>query len=117
MLEFLLKLFDTDDFPARWHCGRWSDGHGWLHILSDLSIFAAYMAIPCVLATFVLKRKDIPFPRIFWLFVAFIASCGTVHLIEAIIFWQPVYRLGGVVKLFTAVVSWGTVVALIPVIP
>ncbi len=117
MLEFLLKLFDTDDFPARWHCGRWSDGHGWLHILSDLSIFAAYMAIPCVLATFVLKRKDIPFPRIFWLFVGFIASCGTVHLIEAIIFWHPVYRLDGVVKLITAVVSWGTVVALIPVVP
>ncbi|MEZ4230190.1 MAG: ATP-binding protein [Polyangiaceae bacterium] len=117
MLEFLLKLLDTDDFPARWHCGRWTEGHGWLHILSDLSIFAAYMAIPSVLAVFVVKRKDIPFPRIFWLFVGFIASCGTVHLIEAIIFWHPIYRLDGVVKLFTAVISWGTVIALIPVVP
>ncbi|MCB9606767.1 MAG: PAS domain-containing protein [Polyangiaceae bacterium] len=117
MLEFLLKLFDTDDFPARWHCGRWSDGHGWLHIISDLSIFAAYLAIPVVLATFVVKRKDVPFPRIFWLFGGFIASCGTVHLIEAIIFWYPVYRLDGVVKLVTALASWGTVIALVPVIP
>ncbi|MGE0325442.1 MAG: ATP-binding protein [Polyangiaceae bacterium] len=117
MLEFLLKLFDTDDFPARWHCGRWTDGHGWLHILSDLSIFAAYLAIPMVLATFVLKRKDVPFPRIIWLFVGFITSCGTVHLIEAIIFWHPVYRLDGVVKLVTALVSWSTVIALVPVIP
>jgi signal transduction histidine kinase/ActR/RegA family two-component response regulator len=52
-----------------------------------------------------------------WLFVAFIFACGTTHLIEAIIFWQPVYRFAGVVKLFTAAVSWATVVALVHVVP
>ena len=36
---------------------------------------------------------------------------------EAIIFWHPVYRLAGVIKLLTAIVSWGTVVALVPIIP
>ncbi|MEZ4434417.1 MAG: ATP-binding protein [bacterium] len=117
MGEFMLKLFDTGDFPARWHCGTWSEGHGWLHILSDLAIFGAYAAIPTTIAFFVLRRQDVPFPRIFWLFAAFIFSCGTTHLVEAAIFWQPVYRFSGLLKLTTAVVSWITVVALVRAMP
>lgn len=112
-MEFFLSLFDTSDFPARWYCGRWSDAHGWLHILSDLAIWAAYFAIPIALSYFVARRKDLPFRSIFLLFVAFIILCGTTHLIEAAIFWWPAYRFAGVVKLATAIVSWVTVVALI----
>src|SRR4051812_34954621 len=117
MLEFFSSLFDTTGFPPRWHCGIWSEPLGWTHILSDLAIFGAYTAIPCVLAFFTLRRKDIPFPTILWLFVAFIFACGTTHLIEAIIFWHPIYRFAGVVKLFTAIVSWGTVIALVKIVP
>ena len=80
-------------------------------------MWSAYLAIPCVLGFFVLRRKDIPFRSIFLLFGAFILACGTTHLMEAIIFWWPAYRLAGVIKLFTALVSWGTVVALVPVVP
>ena len=36
---------------------------------------------------------------------------------EAIIFWWPAYRLAGVLKFITAIISWGTVVALVPIIP
>jgi PAS domain S-box-containing protein len=111
------ELFDTSGFPPRWLCGQWSAGLGWMHILSDLATWGAYLAIPLALAFFVLRRRDIPFPRIFWLFAAFIFCCGTVHLIEAIIFWHPVYRLAGVVKLTTAIVSWVTVVAVIRLMP
>lgn len=117
MGDFLLNLFDTSDFPARWHCGDWTAGHGWLHIVSDIAIFLAYAAIPLTIAYFVLRRRDVPFPRIFWLFAAFIFSCGSVHLVEALIFWEPVYRLSGVMKLGTAVVSWCTVVALVRTMP
>src|SRR5262249_32873494 len=74
-------------------------------------------AIPCVLGYFVLRRRDIPFRSVFLLFGAFILACGTTHLMEAIIFWWPAYRLSGMIKLFTAIVSWGTVLALVPVTP
>lgn len=117
MGDILTGMFDTTGFPPRWKCGTWSDELGWLHIGSDVAIWAAYTAIPCVLAFFILRRKDVPFPRILWLFVAFIFACGTTHLIDAIIFWQPVYRLAGVVKFLTAVVSWGTVFALVQIAP
>lgn len=117
MIEFLLRIFDTSDFPARWQCGNWSPGLGWLHITADLLTFAAYTAIPCVLAFFVLRRKDVAFPRVLWLFCAFIMACGIVHLIEATIFWHPWYRLSGVAKAVTAGVSCATVVSLCWVIP
>ena len=115
--DWLALLFDTRDFPARWLCGNWSSPHGWLHIVSDFLVFGAYVAIPAVLAFFVRKRPDLPFPRIFWLFCAFILSCGMTHLVEAVIFWHPIYRVSGALKLLTAAASWATVFSLILVIP
>ncbi len=117
ILDILTRLFDTSGFPPRWHCGSWSAELGWLHIVSDLAVWGAYVTIPCVLAYFVLRRKNLPFRKVFLLFGAFILACGTTHLLEAVIFWWPVYRLAGVVKLLTAVVSWATVFALVRVTP
>ncbi len=117
MMNFWSQLFDTSDFPSRWNCGDWTAGHGWLHILSDLGVWSAYFAIPCVLLYFSLRRKDLPFRKVFFLFGAFILLCGLTHLMEAAIFWWPAYRFAGVVKLLTAAVSWVTVLALMQVAP
>lgn len=114
---FSSKLFDTADFPARWYCGTWSSDVGWLHIASDLGIFTAYFTIPVVLLFFMLRKKDLPFPRVIWLFATFILACGFGHLIEASIFWWPVYRFSGLVKAFTAIISWVTVFMLIRLMP
>lgn len=110
MDEFFRRLFDTSDFPPRWHCGTWSEGLGWLHICSDVVIWLAYMGIPVGIFLIVYRKRDLPFPRLFWLFGAFIAFCGIGHLLEAMIFWWPAYRLAGVVKLITAAVSIATMI-------
>src|SRR5437899_2692305 len=117
MYDFLTHVFDTSGFPPRWACGNWTAGHGWLHVVSDLGVWTAYLAIPCVLGYFVLRRKDIPFRTIFLLFGAFILACGTTHLMEAFMFWWPAYRLAGAIKLSTALVSCGAVFALARVAP
>src|SRR6478672_13701814 len=117
MIELLCHIFDTSGFPARWHCGRWSAQLGWTHIISDLAIFGAYAAIPAVLAYFIVRRRDMPFPSIFWLFAAFIFACGFGHFVEATIFWHPWYRFAALVKVCTAIVSWSTVIALVPLVP
>ncbi|XZE54344.1 PAS domain S-box protein [Planctomycetaceae bacterium SH139] len=114
---FAGKLFDTSDFPARWYCGDWSTDVGWLHIISDVGIFSAYFAIPIVLLFFLRRKPDLPFPKIIWLFATFILACGFGHLVEAGIFWWPVYRFSGLIKAFTALVSWGTVLVLIRLLP
>ncbi|MEJ7560032.1 MAG: ATP-binding protein [Pedobacter sp.] len=103
--DFFSKIFDTDDFPARWHCGNWTDFHGWLYILSDLAIWGAYFAIPILLFRVLRKRKDVPVNRVILLFLAFVFLCGLTHLIDAVLFWWPAYRLSALLRLATAVVS------------
>jgi two-component system sensor histidine kinase/response regulator len=118
LFTFFTKLFDTGDFQPRGQCGDWSAAHEALHVGSDLATWGAYTAIPLVLAYFLWRRRDnLPFPRIFCLFATFLFACGLVHLLEASMFWWPVYRLSGLLKLLTAFVSWATVVALVPVMP
>lgn len=115
--DFFSKLFDTTDFPPRWHCGRWSDFHGWLYIISDLAIWAAYFAIPVIIVRFISRRTDARFIRIYFLFAAFILACGSTHLLDAIAFWYPHYRFSALVRFFTGVISWVTVFSIIKVLP
>ncbi|QDV05049.1 Phytochrome-like protein cph1 [Planctomycetes bacterium Poly30] len=110
-------LFDTSDFPPRWHCGSWTALHGWVHIIADIATGVAYFAIPSLFLLFLRKRKDVVFPALFWLFAAFILSCGTVHFIEASIFWTPWYRLSAFFKVLTATVSIATAIVMVRVMP
>lgn len=115
--EFFADIFSTQYWPARWNCGKWTDFHGWLYIISDLMIWAAYFAIPFLLFRLITKRTDVPFPKIFWLFIAFILLCGATHLMDAVIFWWPAYRLSALLRFVTGTVSLFTVYALYKILP
>jgi two-component system, chemotaxis family, sensor kinase Cph1 len=116
--EFFSKLFSPDSWPARWHCGNWSGFHGWLYIISSLLIAAAYFSIPVLLFLLIRKTKNkLPFLGIFWLFILFILACGLTHVMDATMFWFPVYRVSAIVLLATAIVSWAAVIALYKVLP
>jgi signal transduction histidine kinase len=116
-IEFFRNLFDTSSFPARWNCGEWSDFHGWFYIISDLMVWSAYFAIPAIILSYIYKRNDVRFHRIYFLFAAFILSCGSTHLIDAAIFWVPMYRLSALSLFITGVVSWTTVFYLVKLLP
>lgn len=117
MGEFFVKFFDTSDFPPRWHCGNWSDFLGWLHIGSDIAIWAAYFAIPVALVYVARQQAGTRLPRLAYLFAAFILACGTTHLIDATLFWYPIYRVSGLAKLATAIISWVTVLSIVGLLP
>lgn len=116
-IDFFSKLLGTESWPPRWHCGNWSEFHGWLYIISDLAIWASYFAIPILLLRFVTKKSDIPLPSVFWLFGAFILLCGLTHLIDAVIFWFPMYRLSALTRFVTAIISIITVISLVKLLP
>jgi PAS domain S-box-containing protein len=115
--EFFRKLLDTSDWPPRWHCGKWSEFHGWLYIISDLLVWSAYFAIPLIIIRYISKKHDARFIRIYFLFAAFILACGATHFFDAVTFWFPVYRLNALVRAFTGILSWTTVFYLIKVLP
>ncbi|MEO7991293.1 MAG: PAS domain S-box protein [Chryseolinea sp.] len=115
---FFKSVFDTQSWPARWQCGVWSPFHGWLYILSDLTIALSYFLIPVILLYFINKRKQqASFRLIVLLFIFFILACGLTHLIDASIFWWPAYRLSALVRFVTASISLATVFALVKIAP
>ena len=108
-------LFSNAGFMPR---GIWSPGMILLHNASDFLIWTAYIAIPLVLLKFAYaRRRELPFRKLFWLFGLFILTCGTTHLMDIVMFYNPLYRLAGVIKLVAAAASWGTVIALFHVTP
>ena len=117
VLEFFQKLFDTSDWPPRWHCGNWTEFHGWLYIISDLLIWSAYFAIPLAILRYISRKVNAKFVRAYFLFAGFILACGSTHLLDAISFWFPAYRLSALVRFITGVVSWITVFHLIRIMP
>jgi len=117
-MDFWAKLFDGAGFIPRAQCGEWTTGLIRLHNVSDFLIWTAYLAIPIVLVSFAWRRRnELPFQKIFLLFGLFIVACGTTHLMDIVLFYHPLYRLAGLVKVVTAIASWGTVLALIPIVP
>jgi PAS domain S-box-containing protein len=75
------------------------------------------MLIPTMLISIARTRKDIPFNFMFWMFAVFILSCGCTHLIGAAEFALPIYGIGALVNLFTAISSWVTIIYLVPLKP
>lgn len=118
VIAFFKSLFMAESWPARWFCGTWTQFHGWLYVCADIAIWGAYFAIPFIIVLFIAKRKEeLPFIKIFWLFILFILMCGSTHLIDAIMFWYPAYRLSAFLLFITALVSWTTVYFLVKILP
>ena len=116
MFEFLRQLLESDFMPHG-SCYFWQPEILWLHTVSDALIALAYYSIPAALWYFVKKREDLTFSWIFVLFGAFIFACGTTHLLGLWTTWHATYRLEGMVKLLTAIISVGTAIVLWPLIP
>ena len=117
VIDFFAKLFDTSDWPPRWHCVKWTDFHGWLYIISDLMIWGAYFAIPIIIIRYISRKKHAKFIRLYFLFASFILACGATHFMDAAMFWFPAYRLSALLRLITAVISWLTVFSLLRLLP
>jgi two-component system NtrC family sensor kinase len=118
IVGFIDKLFDSTGFTPRRYCGPWTNGEILLHNISDAAIWLSYMAIPVVLIYFLRKKRgQVPFPKMIWMFGAFIILCGITHFMDIVMFYNPLYRLSGVVKALTAGVSLITAISLVPLVP
>src|ERR1700712_2286307 len=117
-MDFFRWLFGAGDFMSHGHCYLWIPSLVRLHVISDLAIAIAYIAISCTLVLFVRRAPaSIPFHWMFLAFGLFIVACAGTHLMELWTIWVPLYWLSGGVKLITALASVTTAVALPPLIP
>ena len=116
-MDFLRDLFKTDFMPHG-HCYFWRADVLWSNVLGDSLIALAYFTIPFLLYYFVRHRKDVKgFSGVFILFALFIFGCGTTHVLSVVSVWVPVYRLEGLVKVCTALISLYTAFRLFKIMP
>ncbi|MEO6831997.1 MAG: ATP-binding protein [Chitinophagaceae bacterium] len=109
--EFFSKIFDSSDWPSRWQFSHWSDFHGWLYIISDLLIWSACLAAFVAIFRYLSKQKQaLHFRKLYLLFGAFILICSTTLLLDAMMFWLPLYRVQALALLTTGIISWITVI-------
>ncbi len=116
-VQVLDRSLNLVAFIPHGHCYLWQPGLVWLHNASDSIIALSYYSIPGTLIYFVKKRQDLPFDWVFLLFGAFIILCGSGHLMEIWTLWHPDYWQEGILKALTALVSVGTAIALVPLVP
>jgi PAS domain S-box-containing protein len=109
-------LFSEDGLPAHGYCLLWQPDLIALHTVSDAVIGAAYFSIPLALVYFVVRRSDLAFGWIFWMFAAFILACGTTHFMDIWVLWHADYGIQGLIKVATAIISATTAVALWPLV-
>jgi hypothetical protein len=91
----------------------------WLVVISDVSIAAAYFAIPLTMALVLRHRRaDIPYPWLWTLFVTFIVSCGLTHVahVWAAAGTENLWALAAA-EAFCAFASVGTAIAFAFVLP
>ncbi|MEG5056790.1 PAS domain S-box protein [Microcoleus sp. A2-C5] len=113
----ITQFFSSGGFIPHGHCYLWQTNLVGLHILSDGLIALAYYSIPIMLIYFVRQRQDTPFPKVVFLFSAFIIACGTTHIMEIWTLWYPTYWLSGGIKAITALISIYTASELVFLIP
>ena len=117
MMAFSSDLLGTEGFTPPWRGPAWTDLHGWVQVGADLLLFGAFVAMAVCIICYLIRRRDLYFPRLYWLFAAFILACGLVFLVDASLFWQPWYRFAVLVKLLAGAAAWVTVVAVMRVLP
>jgi anti-sigma regulatory factor (Ser/Thr protein kinase) len=107
--------------PRRF-CGVWDESLILLHIVSDVIIWLAYLWIPVVMVwawrrSGKVVRLPTAFLLILLLYALFITACGWTHFFDALMFYNPAYRINGLVRVLTAVVSLATAISLVRLIP
>lgn len=107
----------THGFMPHGMCYLWEPSILWTHVIADAVIAFSYFSIPAALFIFAVRRPDLIYRPVAWLFVAFIVLCGITHLFSIWTVWNPDYQIQGLIKAATAAASLATAIVLWPLLP
>lgn len=116
-MDFIDSFLGRNGFLPHGVCLSSSPTLLWSMVVANGLIAAAYFSIPLAIWKFTRQRTDVTFPRLAWLFGAFIFACGLTHVMHIWTLWWPAYALQLAADGLTAVLSIVTAVALWRLIP
>jgi diguanylate cyclase (GGDEF)-like protein/PAS domain S-box-containing protein len=117
MFDSIVNYFGNSNFLPHGYCLAWDPLLLWSMVGSDLAIAVSYFSIPVALLIFMRRHRNLKFTWVFGLFGLFIFACGSMHLINILNVWRPVYRLDAVLGVLTAAISTLTAITLWPLLP
>ncbi len=105
MFDWVQEFLSTEGFTPHGFCLSWRPDVFWTNVISDAIIALSYFSIPVAIIYFAVKRPDIRFSWISYLFGAFIITCGITHAMSIRVLWVPDYGIEALTKLIAAAVS------------
>jgi PAS domain S-box-containing protein len=117
MHDVLDYIFGAASFVPHGYCLLWRSDLVAMHATADFITAISYFSIPAAIHVFIIRRRDMDYSWLAWLFVAFISACGMTHLVSLVTLWEPIYGLQGLVKLGAAGVSLVTAIVMWPLLP
>jgi two-component sensor histidine kinase len=103
--KFVSDFFDDRLLSPHGICLLWRPGLLWTHVIADTLIGLSYYSIPFALGFFLVRRRDLSFGWMGWLFALFIILCGATHFFAVLTLWAPLYGVEALLKLVTAFAS------------
>lgn len=97
------ELLSTEGFVPRALCGQWSRILIVASVGGNVLIALAYFAIPVVV---LYLHRRLPHSQLLYWTALFILACGVTHVLDALMFVWPAYRLLSFVLLVTGLISW-----------
>jgi hypothetical protein len=104
-------------FQPHGYCLNWTPWILWLTVVGNALIALAYYSIPVTLIYLVRQKPDMVWNWVFTAFATFIFACGTVHVMDIVVIWYPLYGLSAAVTAFTAASSAFTACMLVYLVP
>ena len=112
------EFFSQTGFMPHGMCFMWKPEILWPTVISDISIALAYYVFMAAMIVFVHKRKDLKYKWFFILAGSLVFfTCGTSHLVAAVVIWNPIYQIAAFIKIITALSSIAASVLIWKVIP
>lgn len=111
----------VDSWMPHGMCWNWNPWLLWSIVISHAITGFSYYTIPItiiLLTRKVIAQLSMELPRQLyltaWLFVAFVAACGTGHFIDILTVWVPIYGITAIVQAIVAIISFFTAIHLMP---
>jgi signal transduction histidine kinase/CheY-like chemotaxis protein len=117
MIEGIWTFLSTEGFQPHGICLLWRRDILWAHLASDALIALAYFSIPVALVYFAMRRTDLVYRSVLFMFSSFIVACGLTHVMGIWTMFVPDYGVQAAVKVGTAAVSVFAASALWPLMP
>jgi signal transduction histidine kinase len=117
MIEFFKKLFEHRENLPQGSAYLWQGEVLWLSVLGNALLGFSLILLPVTLFVLVSRRTDLMSRNTLYLLTVFLLVCGFNRLINVLVIWVPLFRLGAIFDLLAGLLSVVAAFALFRTLP